>query len=342
MKNIILLAFAISFLFSCVPARKYEELENKQKTCAEELEALKAKSTDLETTNNELKSGLEKMKTDVIRLKGDTTLLGKSLRMKEQQYDKINDLNMRIQDQLTMLQKGSALENQKLMNDLNATKLELQKKEDELGKLAKELSTLETELKALETELNNKKASLDALSAELTKREERVNELEAIIAKKDATVNALKDKVAQALLGFKDKGLTVEQKNGKVYISMEAKLLFPSGSTKIDPEGKKALIDLATVLQDQKDLEVLVEGHTDSDALKSSSHPKDNWELSVLRATSVVKLMLDNSTIDPTTITAAGRGEFLPVDINDKSKNRRIEVILIPNLDELFDIISNE
>ncbi len=319
---------AFTLMIACVPARKYQELETKQKQCAEELESLKSKATGLEAQNTELQGLIPDLQENITRLKGDTTLLGKSLRMKEQQYDKINDLNMRIQEQLEALQKGSAIENQKLMNDLNATKLQLQIKEDELKKL--------------EAELDAKKITLDKLSLELQEREKRVNELEALIAKKDEAVNALKDKVANALMGFADKGLTVEQKNGKVYVSMEAKLLFPSGSTVIDKEGKNALIELAKVLQDQSDLEVLVEGHTDTDALKSSSHPKDNWELSVLRATSVVKIMLDNSKMDKTKITAAGRSEFIPLDPSDKAKNRRIEVILIPNLDELFKIISNE
>lgn len=328
MKLYWILILALGALVACVPARKYEELEAKQKQCAEELEALKSKVTGLETQNTELQGMIPGLQEDIARLKGDTTLLGKSLRMKEQQYDKINDLNDELIAKLEKLQKGSAQENQKLMSDLNATKLMLQQKEDEL--------------KQLEAELNAKKEKLDLLSTELAQREQRVNELEALIAKKDEAVNALKEKVANALLGFKDKGLTVEQKNGKVYVSMEAKLLFPSGSTKIDPEGQKALIELAKVLQDQADLEVLVEGHTDTDALKSSAHPKNNWELSVLRATAVVEIMLANSTMDKTKITAAGRGEFLPIDPNDKAKNRRIEIILIPNLDELFEIISGE
>lgn len=325
---IALTLMTVSLMVACVPARKYQELETKQKQCAEELESLKSKVTGLEAQNTELQGLIPDLQESITRLKGDTTLLGKSLRMKEQQYDKINDLNIRIQEQLEMLQKGSALENQKLMNDLNATKLQLQIKEDELKKL--------------EAELNSKKITLDKLSLELQEREKRVNELEALIAKKDEAVNALKDKVANALLGFADKGLTVEQKNGKVYVSMEAKLLFPSGSTVIDKEGKNALIELAKVLQDQVDLEVLVEGHTDTDALKSSSHPKDNWELSVLRATAVVKIMLENSKMDNTKVTAAGRSEYIPLDPSNKAKNRRIEVILIPNLDELFKIISNE
>ena len=326
-RDIFLIAI-ISFLISCVPARKYEEVESKQKKCAEELKEIKFMANELETQNTELKSSHDQMKDQVIRLKGDTTLLGKSLRIKERQYDKINELNDELIKKLEKLQEGSAIENKRLVADLEKTRLELQRKEDEL--------------RLLEAELNQKKLDLDQLSEDLAQREQRVKELESIIAKKDALVKALKDKIANALLGFKDKGLTVEQKNGKVYISMEAKLLFAKGSSQVDPEGQKALKELAKILEEQQDLEVLVEGHTDSDKMNSSSHPKDNWELSVLRATSVVKIMLKYSSIDPVSITAAGRSEFLPIDPEDKSKNRRIEVILIPKLDELFEIISNE
>lgn len=328
--SIVVLAATLS---ACVPARKFEEIEKKEAACSEELTSVKAQNLGYETANAELTSKLDVLSKSVGRLRSDTSLLGKSLRMKERQYDKIDGLNVRIQEQLEDLQRGSTIENQRLMNDLNATRLELQRKEDELNRLEKEL-------KLLEAQLNKKEATLNQLSADLASREQRVKELEDLIASKDAAVNALKDKVAAALLGFKDKGLTVEEKNGRVYVSMEAKLLFPSGSTKINTEGKSALISLAKVLQDQVDLDVLVEGHTDTDKMNSSSHPKNNWELSVLRATSVVDIMLGNSSINPATITAAGRGEFLPLDAIDKAKNRRIEVILIPNLDELFEIIS--
>ncbi len=329
MKKTLYVSIISSFILaSCVPARKYQDLESKQKECAEELDKLKSRNADLETLATEQHEKVVDLSDRISRLKGDTTLLGKSLRMKERQYDKIDALNQRIQSQLEALQKGSAIENQRLMTDLNATRLELQKKEDEL--------------RLLETELSQKKLDLDRLSLDLAAREKRVNELEALIAQKDAAVKALKDKVMNALMGFQDKGLTVVQKNGRVYVSMEAKLLFPSGSTTVNSEGKKALVELAKVLQEQSDLDVLVEGHTDSDKMKSSSHPKDNWELSVLRATSVVKIMLTSSSMDPKTITAAGRSMYLPIDENDKAKNRRIEVILIPKLDELFEMISNE
>jgi chemotaxis protein MotB len=327
-KTIYVTILSAIILASCVPARKYQDLESKQKECSEELDKLKSRNADLETLATEQHEKVVDLSDRTSRLKGDTAVLGKSLRMKERQYDKIDALNQRIQSQLESLQKGSAIENQRLMTDLNATRLELQKKEDEL--------------RLLETELNQKKLDLDRISLDLAAREKRVNELEDLIAQKDAAVKALKDKVMNALMGFKDKGLTVVQKNRRVYVSMEAKLLFPSGSTTVNSEGKEALVELAKVLQEQSDLDILVEGHTDSDKMKSSSHPEDNWELSVLRATSVVKIMLSSSSMDPKTITAAGRSMYLPIDENDKAKNRRIEVILTPKLDELFEMISNE
>jgi chemotaxis protein MotB len=311
----------------CVPARKFEEVAKKQEICAADLKTLKTLKTELETENTELQDFNKQLSEATKRLKKDTTLLGKSLRMKERQYDKIDFLNQRIQDQLEALQKGQSLEKRRLMADLEKRKLELLALEDKLSEF--------------EIELNNKENELKSISEELVKREKRVNELEEIIANKDAVVKALKEKVAKALLGFRDKGLTVEQKDGKVYISMDAKLLFASGSTKVDAQGVKALKELAKVLEDQEDLEILVEGHTDTDKMKSSSHPSDNWELSVLRATSVVKIMLDNSKMSPKTISAAGRSQFIPLDPNNKAKNRRIEVVLIPKLDELFEIINN-
>lgn len=328
MKKIFIYILIFSVFFQgCVPARKFEEISEKQEICAGELKTLKTLKTELQTENTELESENQQLKELTSRLIKDTTILGKSLRMKEKQYDKIDMLNKRIQDQLEILQEGQSIEKQRLIADLEKRK--------------SDLLILEDQQRAFEIELNNKKQQLEDMSIELQKREQRVNELEEIIANKDAIVRALKEKVANALLGFRDKGLSVIEKDGKVYISMDAKLLFASGSTKVDSEGIKALKELAKVLEDQKDLEILVEGHTDTDKMRSNSHPVDNWELSVLRATSVVKIMLENSKMDPTTVSASGRSQFIPIDIENKAKNRRIEVVLIPELDELFEIINN-
>ena len=138
--------------------------------------------------------------------------------------------------------------------------------------------------------------------------------------------------------------MTVEQRNGKIYVSLEAQLLFPSGSTVVNAEGKKALLDLSEVIRDEKDITILVEGHTDTDPYNGGGAIKDNWDLSVMRATAVVKIMTNEGKMDQTMLTAAGRGEYVPVAPNTtaegKAKNRRIEVILTPNLDKLFEIIN--
>lgn len=313
-----LAAFIAVLMLACVPARKLELAEAKQKYCEEELQRSRDSTRALLDASKEVYAERDRLKKAVEHLGRDTSILGSSYRQLTVQYDKINKLNDEIMRKLDFLQKGSEIEAGKLSKDLEATRLELQKKEDEL--------------KLLERELNVKKQELEM-------REKRIKELEDLIAKQEAASNALRDKIANALLAFKDKGLTVVQKNGRVYVSLEAKLLFASGSFKVDQEGKEALIKLAKILEEQTDLEVLVEGHTDTDKLNSTNVPRDNWELSVMRATAVVKLMLESSKMNPKKITAAGRSEYLPVDASDKSKNRRIEIILIPNLDDLYKAI---
>jgi chemotaxis protein MotB len=122
---------------------------------------------------------------------------------------------------------------------------------------------------------------------------------------------------------------------------MEAKLLFASGETAVDERGKEVIIDLARVLGNRDDLDIVVEGHTDTDAFSRAKYPRNNWDLSVLRATSVIEIMLANSDLNPESVMAAGRSQFNPVDPNDKAKNRRIEVILSPKLDELLEMVSD-
>ena len=326
-------AILLAGFTACVPARKFEEVQAKQKQQEEELKQFKAQAETCDKEKKDIETELGNLKSDYKIIVKDTTLMGKSYRTLTTQYDHMERLNKEIMAKLRLLQDQAELESASLSNDLTAKELELQRKSDELTKTELRLSKLELELNKLRSELDEK-AKL------LAEREKRVNELEELLKQKDEAVNALKDKVANALLGFKDKGLTVEERNGKVYVSLDAKLLFATGSTKVSDEGKKALVELAKVLQDQKDMEVVVEGHTDSDKLSSSNYPHDNWELSVLRATSVVKIMTENSTIDPKILSASGRSEFLPVS-DDKAKNRRIEIILTPNLDELYKLLNN-
>ncbi len=184
---------------------------------------------------------------------------------------------------------------------------------------------------------------LEASQAELTAREQRVAELEQLLRQREQALASIRAKVADALLGFEGKGLTVTQKDGKVYVSMEDKLLFKSGSWEIDPGGAKAVRDLAAVLAANPDINVMVEGHTDDVPYKAGGTTLiDNLDLSVKRATTVTRLLLENKGITPVRIISAGRGETLPVAVGKtpeaRARNRRTEIILTPKLDELLQL----
>ncbi len=319
MKKIIVLAI-FSGLIACVPIKKYQDLESNYQKCQEEQASYKTKAIDYENQVKELNVQVDVLKTGLMTLQKDTALLGDLHRQLKVDYEKTKQLNTVLENKYNSLLKSGSSENATLIRDLEATRIELQAKEDRLNKL--------------ELELNARERAIIL-------KEERINELESMMRNKDEASKLLKNKIASALRGFTDKGISVIEKEGKIYVSMEAQLLFASGKTDVNAEGKKAIIDLAVVLESQKDIDILVEGHTDTDALKSASHPMDNWELSVLRATSVVKIMLANSEMDPMHISAAGRSEFHPVDPANKAKNRRIEIIITPDLSELFELISN-
>lgn len=193
--------------------------------------------------------------------------------------------------------------------------------------------------------MNAQKDSLEAAKAILEQKEARIAEMQTILNQKDAEVKALKDKVANALKGFEGSGLNISEKDGKVYVSMEDKLLFASGSWNINEQGLNAIKSIAKVLENEKDISVLIEGHTDNVPFRGNGQVKDNWDLSVMRATSVVKALLQNGDIEPVRLSASGRSEYLPIDNNDsaeaRAKNRRTEIILTPNLDQLFKLIQN-
>ena len=322
MKKTLALSLLCSVLFTaCVPYKKYNELLEREKSCSEELAKYKKSSTDYEVLSKDLQSKYDIAAKEVSRLRGDTNNLGNQIRLMTREQATLEAQYETLENSFDKLKNLSAKETATLQTELEAKTKELQRKEDALLKLDEELKVKQ---------------------ALLVEREKRVNELEEAIRKKDAKIQLLKARVANALRNFENQGLTVVQKNGKIYVSLEAKLLFNSGSTKVEEEGKAALVELAKVLETERDLEIVVEGHTDTDKLTSSVSPKNNWELSVLRATAVVELMLANSNMSPAQVMAAGRSEFHPVDPNDKTKNRRIEIIISPNLNELFEIISNE
>jgi chemotaxis protein MotB len=316
---------------ACVPQRLMEETKAKLATCETESSAAKKSAQELEATNIELKEKIVKEEKELYGLQRDTAILSTNLRLLQNKYDKLNLVNDQLLDKYNKMLLGSEKDNAKLSGQLQLTQEQLLKKEDEL--------------RALEAKLNKQQQDLDALSAQLKLREARVNELEDILKKKDQASADLKKKLQDALFNFENKGLTITQKNGKVYVSMDESLLFASGKTSVETRGIEALKNVAKVLEQNVDINILVEGHTDDVPMKGAGEIKDNWDLSVMRATSVTKILLQGANINPNRITSAGRGEFFPIDATKtpeaRKKNRRTEIILTPKLDELLKVLGN-
>ncbi len=333
MKRIHLLVIAIlALLSSCVPARQFQDEKERRERCEKQYQELLMVNDNLKISNQELNETLTTLKKEHAALVKDTSLTNNTLRNLQSQYDKINELYELLLDKNRELLQGNIVETEKISGELRSTQERLQKKEDELRKL--------------ESELNAQKLQLDEMAKSLSLKEQRVNELENILAEKDKAVKDLRDKVSKALYGFENNGLTIEIRNGKVYVSLDESLLFASGSWAVSAKGRDAIIKLAKLLETNVDVNILIEGHTDNVPYKGSGQVKDNWDLSVMRATAIVKIIVENSSVDPKRLMAAGRSEYLPVDNSNttagRAKNRRTEIILTPKLDELFQLLENQ
>jgi len=321
--RIYMILVLVALVSSCVPSRMFDEMKTSKLRCDEENTKLKADLLAANTRISELDTRLSELDQQNRYLRNDTTSMGEGTRRLTKLYNELSDSYDKLSKNNEKMLASGQSENRKLISQLNETQEELQRKEDALA--------------ARERELNE-------TSAQLKLREARVAELQKILDSKDSAVKALKETVSKALLGFEGQGLTVEQKNGKVYVSLEERLLFASGSTVVDPKGEEALKQLGDVLAKNTEINVLIEGHTDNVPIKGGAI-KDNWDLSVLRATSVVRILEKNKGVTPVRLTPAGRGEFMPIDkannADARKKNRRIEVILTPKLDELFQVLES-
>lgn len=306
-------------LFSCVPAKKYNELLEKERECSESLAKYKNDALNYEASSKDYQANYELAAEQLDQLVADSAKMGADYRLLRAKYDKQVATIEALEVNYNKLRLSGAKDVAELSAELEDDRIELQKKEDALLK---------------------KEADLKKQQELITEQQEELKNLQEIIRQQEEATRLLKEKVTKALKNFESQGLSVEERNGKIYVSLEAKLLFASGSTVVEPNGKSALVELATVLENEKELEIIVEGHTDTDPMNSSKHPKNNWELSVLRATAVIEIMLGNSNMDPKQLMAAGRSEYHPVDPNNKAKNRRIEIIISPNLDALYELIS--
>jgi chemotaxis protein MotB len=310
--------FLCFFLLNgCVTLKQFDELQSDFDEVQNENRKLTLDGQDGEIERREMTGRIAVLEESQRTLSADTTRIGRALRQGLAEIARLEELNDVLNSESSSRMAAINEENRALLSDLSSSRTELQQQEDALNEL---------------------RANLELRERELSERSQRIAELEGLLAARDAAAEALRSQLAEALLGFADKGLTVEQRDGKVYVSLEAQLLFPSGSTAINANGKQALQDLAAVISQQSNLEIIVEGHTDSDQLRSAAIPRNNWELSVLRSTAVIEI-LKSSGVNPEVLTASGRSEYHPLDADDKARNRRIEVVLAPNLDALFELI---
>jgi chemotaxis protein MotB len=316
LKKLSLIALTLVLTTSCVSKKIYTDLEDKYANLKKENRKLGDTNQDLETTLNRAKNDLEKLTKNY-----DTAFAQRNKLQSDYDATKSNLENLKASYEA--LEKNSS-----------ASIAANSKKNREL------LAQLEAKEQALATE----NARLEKLKKELEFGSQRVAELENMIASKDAAMTKLKDAISKALTNFEGKGLTIEQRNGKVYVSMENKLLFQSGSWAVGSQGKQAVKQLGEVLAENPEIAILIEGHTDNVPYKGNDQLSGNWDLSTKRATAIVNILRENTAIQPENLTAAGRGEFAPIASNDsaegKAKNRRIEVILTPKLDEISKLLN--
>ncbi len=329
-----------TLIFSCVPLKQFKDLEETNQQLTDKVEGLSSDKELLEGRNEELKELADRLKKQVAELTADTLRKGREVSACR---DDLNHLRREYDDLLSQLrsQTGTA-DSEELLAYLQKLQEDLQAREDALIAAERDLAARETELENAINELAAAQKELTTAQAELEAQNRRLMELEQALARKDSASNALRQAIADALTGFDQSQLKVHIKNGKVYVSMEEKLLFGSGSYQVSAEGASAIRQVANVLAEKTDINIMIEGHTDPVPYRSGVL-LDNWDLSVKRATSVTRILLENSGVDPSRVIAAGRGPYVPLVSNDttegKRKNRRTEIILTPRLDQILDIL---
>jgi len=310
MKKIILSLIVLSVLSSCVSSKKYQELDDKYIKMRSENVELKDQLDSLSNKQMRCKSALDRLQIQYDNLQSKYATLDKLYQVKDNAYKKLQASYAALSQSSSQTLAYEAEKNRKLLDELN-------KKQKEL---ASERTALDQQIK-------------------------KIKQLESLIAQKDAKLNNLKGSLNRALNKFKGQGLKVTEKDGKIYISMENKLLFDSGSWHVNQNGRDAIKTIANILSINPDVEIMIEGHTDNVPYHGKGAIKDNWDLSVKRATSVVRQLMKNKNIDPKRLVPAGRSKYLPVADNNtpegRAKNRRIEVILTPRLDEIMNLLNN-
>jgi chemotaxis protein MotB len=323
MKKILISSAIICIFTSCVSMQKFKDLEGKYNEASSKNARLEKANLEQGILINELRAEITHLKAQLAKLQkeyddmeADYKFASASLESLQKEYD---ELNARFMTAVS----GNRQENQRLLQELNASRDNLQRREAEVAE---------------------KQRELERLLAEFREKEARVNELQGILDKKESELRTLRDRIMAALTGFTDKGLTVYTKDGKVYVSMDERLLFASGSWQVNAEGQNAIREVAKVLAQNTDINIMVEGHTDNVPFRGRGDARDNLDLSVMRATAITRVLLENRGVSPSRVTSAGRGEWMPIAPNDtpenRARNRRSEIILTPNMSDLMNLIS--
>lgn len=309
---------------SCVAPKKFQDLQAQKAVCDDKNVQLESENDGLRAQNKQQQDLEERQNAYILQLQDTIAQLTDERRMLNARYADL----MKAQE---TLQTGSRREIRQLLEQIQQNQEVLQQKENQLY--------------SAEQALNERTLAVQKLEDELTERNKKLIALQDALFQKDSIAKALRKKVADALLGFEGKGLTVTMRDGKVYVSLDEKLLFASGSATVDKRGVEAIGSLAKVLEQNPDINVTIEGHTDDVPYKGSGQLVDNWDLSVKRATSVVRIMLHAADVEQSRVTAAGRAEFVPLQAGKtpeaRQANRRIEVILAPKLDEVLKMLEN-
>jgi chemotaxis protein MotB len=332
---------AISLLLisaSCVAPKKFQDLLAQKAVCDD-------KNAQLESENEGLKEKSKQQQALEVKQNGYIFDLQDTIELLRADQRQLSNRYADLLKTQEAVQTGSRQEIRKLLEQIQQNQEALQQKENQLLDAEKMLNERTLSMQQLEAELNERGLSIQQLEDDLSERNQKLIALQNALHQKDSVAQALRKKVADALLGFEGKGLTVTMRDGKVYVSLDEKLVFASGSFTVDTRGVEAISSLAKVLEQNPDINVAIEGHTDDVPYKGAGQLQDNWDLSVKRATSVVRIMLRNGGIEQSRVTAAGRAESIPLQAGKtpeaRQANRRIEVILAPKLDEVFKLLEN-
>lgn len=328
--KLLIVMISAALMMSCVSGKKYREMQYMNRQNMMERDDLKAENLTLSMQKRDADTKISALEKDMAKIRQDLSAAEIERNKARDELGVITGRYNDLQNAQDELVRGNVAETRKLVAQLQSAQDNLKQKEDVL--------------RQLEQSLDLKKISLDELTLELERKNATLADLQKVLDSQKKIAGDLKNKVSEALLGFENNGLTVTNKNGKVYVSLEEKLLFKTASWDIDANGRNALKKLAAVLEKNPGIQITIEGHTDNVPYNpGSGQLKDNWDLSVKRATTVVRVLLEGTKINPSRLTASGRSQYVPVEASDtpeaRQKNRRTDIILTPDLTELYKLI---